>query len=59
MSSFLRNTLDKTCLGCGERMWGIFDFAARHICEECGGNKTEYSAKNPKRAEKENEALAR
>lgn len=37
----------KECIDCGEEMHGIMDYGAREMCEECGGNTTEYDIDNP------------
>ena len=35
------------CINCDGQMWGIMQKEARSLCEDCGGNSTEYNEKNP------------
>lgn len=35
------------CKGCSDAMFGVRDYDIREICEECGGNITEYNNLNP------------
>jgi predicted nucleic acid-binding Zn-ribbon protein len=43
----VHETTDKTCKGCGDKMYGIGSYRLRQLCESCGGNTTEYHAENP------------
>lgn len=47
MALFGDRSEDLCCKGCGEKMYGINNPSLRTLCEDCGGNKTEYSAANP------------
>lgn len=40
------HTDDQLCQNCQKPMFGIKCLSRRQICEDCGGNETEYNAKN-------------
>ncbi len=43
----MSENVSKSCKGCGESMFGIMDYKARTLCEDCGGNTTGYTHDNP------------
>lgn len=41
----IRGTM--TCIHCDDYMTGIYSHDARTVCEDCGGNTTEFNKNNP------------